>query len=444
MEQEIDWSYERSMNHTYLVCDGMMKEDDYEIQMILNNQIAGILPSHLDKIDGKIKLYYEISSKQPLRRIYDKKKMDYKSLEMLLSSLQKVIIKMEEFLLTTESLIMNPDMIYVDLDKKEVCFCLLPGFLDRENTLHRLMEFILECVDYSDEKAVAAAYEWYKKTDEDNFSYNQVFSEVFEEKEQKIKTTENDERIEHMEEITNDIFDVDAPEETEEHKFAGKFMDKILGDRKRLNTVITGGVILAGILILIVLKLICNWSLEQMIAAFVSVVVIVGYFRYRQNADDEEEELDFFFEEDIDLNMEKPIKYEEKQIQEQTMFSDLSSNNNEAERICEYGETVFFDNLQMEIGRVLKSVNKQFEDCSIKIFPFVLGKLQGAVDGVINHETVSRIHCKIELENGEYYITDLNSTNGTIVNEVLLKPNESIKLQIGDEVQIGQARYVFQ
>lgn len=55
--------------------------------------------------------------------------------------------------------------------------------------------------------------------------------------------------------------------------------------------------------------------------------------------------------------------------------------------------------------------------------PFTLGRSLKC-DVVIPHDAVSRIHCKIELIKGEFYVTDLNTRNGTTINEVKIEPNK--------------------
>lgn len=44
---------------------------------------------------------------------------------------------------------------------------------------------------------------------------------------------------------------------------------------------------------------------------------------------------------------------------------------------------------------------------------------------------------------GEYYLTDLNSRNGTSVNGQILKNGEDRLLEDEDEVDFAQARYIF-
>ena len=71
------------------------------------------------------------------------------------------------------------------------------------------------------------------------------------------------------------------------------------------------------------------------------------------------------------------------------------------------------------------------------------GKMQNAADAVIDLPTVSRVHAKIRKRDEEYYLTDLNSRNGTSVNGRMLKCDEEYCLQDQDEVDFAQARYIF-
>lgn len=448
MEQGITLSYERNMNHTYLVCCGNVNENHYEMQMILNNQIPGILSHQLNKVDGKIKLLYEITSKQPLLRIYEKKKMNYEELKTLLWSVQQVILKMEDFLLSTKYLITNPEMIYVDIEKKEYYFCLIPEEQEESHTLHRLMEFLLECIDYSDEKAVAAAYECYKKSGEDNCSFMQIFQEVFEERGQGIKKIEVQKSASNDKEQQNIQSEIEFEME-EESKGA---------DEKKLVDLKSVPVIVIGILILMILAAgiavafgFYKEITEKVLATAVLACIAAGYYLYKLKYAETEEPEDFFFEEE---NKEIKIKYKESKTEIITNPL-VEEENFEIEKNAEeltkniistsvvYGETTFFQNTQVTSYRTLKASENQYQDFVIELYPFIVGKLEGAVDGVVRHETVSRIHCKLDLEEGEYYITDLNSTNGTIVNGNLLNTNEKANLKVGDEIRLGQVVYTF-
>ena len=73
----------------------------------------------------------------------------------------------------------------------------------------------------------------------------------------------------------------------------------------------------------------------------------------------------------------------------------------------------------------------------------IIGKMENAADVVIPRPTVSRVHARIRKVEEGYFLTDLNSRNGTSVNGRMLKANEEYQLQDEDEVDFAEARYVF-
>jgi len=61
-------------------------------------------------------------------------------------------------------------------------------------------------------------------------------------------------------------------------------------------------------------------------------------------------------------------------------------------------------------------------------------------DIFLDDVTVSRRHAEFRLENGEFWVVDIDSLNGTYLNR---KPVQSAMLANGDEIQIGKFRLVF-
>ncbi len=65
------------------------------------------------------------------------------------------------------------------------------------------------------------------------------------------------------------------------------------------------------------------------------------------------------------------------------------------------------------------------------------------MDYVIARDTVSRLHARIDQENGGYTVTDLNSTNGIRVDGRLLETNETVPLSVGSEIYLADAGFLF-
>ena len=276
----------------------------------------------------------------------------------------------------------------------------------------------------------------------------QIFQEVFEERGQGTK------KIEVQKPASNDKEQQSIQSEIEfemEEESKG-------ADEKKLVDLKSVPVIVIGILILMILAAGIAVALgfykeitEKVLAAAVLACIAAGYYLYKLKYAETEEPEDFFFEEE---NKEIKIKYKESKTENITNPL-VEEENFEIEKNAEeltkniistsvvYGETTFFQNAQVTSYRTLKASENQYQDFVIELYPFIVGKLEGAVDGVVRHETVSRIHCKLDLEEGEYYITDLNSTNGTIVNGNLLNTNEKANLKVGDEIRLGQVVYTF-
>ena len=84
------------------------------------------------------------------------------------------------------------------------------------------------------------------------------------------------------------------------------------------------------------------------------------------------------------------------------------------------------------------------EKISINKPLFHIGKEKGYVDYcVLNNPAVSRSHADIITENTEYYIVDMNSTNHTYVNDVIIQSNVKTKLNDGDKVRLANEDFVF-
>lgn len=86
-------------------------------------------------------------------------------------------------------------------------------------------------------------------------------------------------------------------------------------------------------------------------------------------------------------------------------------------------------------------INGRSYSCATKDH-IIIARREG--DIVIENQTISQPHCEIVRDNGQSYIRDLNSTNGTFViaNGIRYKVDgiSGQELQTGDEIELGHIR----
>lgn len=73
--------------------------------------------------------------------------------------------------------------------------------------------------------------------------------------------------------------------------------------------------------------------------------------------------------------------------------------------------------------------------------PLSIGRSREADIPLLDDKT-SRVHCGIRLSDGEFYIKDLKSRNGTFVNGQRIE--DTVKIKAGDRIQIGSTVFVLE
>ena len=73
----------------------------------------------------------------------------------------------------------------------------------------------------------------------------------------------------------------------------------------------------------------------------------------------------------------------------------------------------------------------------------IIGSMAERADCCINLPGISRTHAKIIRENNQYYVKDLNSTNGTRVNDVVLASYQLVPINRNDTITVGNVKLMF-
>lgn len=93
-------------------------------------------------------------------------------------------------------------------------------------------------------------------------------------------------------------------------------------------------------------------------------------------------------------------------------------------------------------GELICDRRDTFRDFQLEKSAVILGK-NPKVQLHIDKDTISQFHARIEYQDGGYYIEDLNSTNGTYINDKVLNYKSKQRLEAGDRVRFADVGYRF-
>ena len=155
--------YSREMNHNYMTIEAPEEETGYAVQMLSANAIEGLLKFRVRQTEEAREYYYEITSRQPLRRVLEKRTLSGQELRSILLGVLAVLKRVEEYLLKEEQLLLDPEYLYLEPDHFTVELCLVPGHREEApQALSKLLGYLLERADHQDREAVVLAYNLYQ------------------------------------------------------------------------------------------------------------------------------------------------------------------------------------------------------------------------------------------------------------------------------------------
>ena len=492
--------YKRDMNHNYLILTGeeMIDTDSYQVRMIVANVVPDLLQCRIQGMDGKFMVYYDVTSRQPLTTLFENSKLGIEELQVILSGFIQVMEEMSEYLLNPCQLILEPEYIYMDAEKKNVRFCYLPGFQGEvQKQFQSLAEYFLPRLDHEDGRAVMLGYGVYRRALEDSFHLEHIKEELYKVREGAASDFEDYEKKpatvpEEKNTLQNDSqkelwqmesWEREKPKETKktsrrnwkknnsETTETGKVWKPVIGFMGALFILlaITTGMTM-GYIPRVSVEVFLGIVLLLMSLGMLSYVLLKKITENKKNKNIVEKDPKRAEENyDADVSRKnKHLSYEEERWEKENIENkenmtvsggidtDINENVKEKKQEIlpkrkktekfteEFGETVVLSSGAVKGPATLVSREPgELATIYLEQDITVIGKLETAADAVINIPTVSRIHAKIRKRAGEYYLTDLNSRNGTCINGQILKTGEDHLLENEDEVDFAQARYIF-
>ena len=331
------------------------------------------------------------------------------------------------------------------------------GAGDFPEKLSHLLEYLLGKVDYQDHGAVVLAYGLYRESLKENYGIEDLLEflasgEYQEEKNKRILETDLAEQPEeNMFEIRRQEREVISHPSDQESQTIPSSFRKGFRYWKQI----------AAVVCLLAVTPVFVWGLMGMeffirygVVIEIAEAVLAAAYLWRQKEGSEDDDKKTG-------NGQRKKKEPEEQMEEippwEMVFYEEPERKQEeiprgrtvqtslhAEQVDLEPQTVLLTESDRPPSKhVLSSQNPSQPDIPVPYYPFLIGKQTNLADYVLEHETISRLHVRIDETEDGYKITDLNSTNGTRVEGQLLEANETVPLLPGMEIEIADLRYRF-
>lgn len=484
--------YKRDLQNNYLVLEVAEPdaEDGYGLRMAEQNHVKGLLPMHECRRDGKMYLHYEITSKQSLESLYEKKLMGYQDILYVLSGIRDTLEDMRKYLLSPQKLLFSPEMIYVLPERGGLLLCYYVK--EDECPITMLAEFILKRLDHKDRQAVTLGYGFFQQASGANFSLAKTLKEILAVSGEagrqaaaraganagipKIaggaQTTHVEENAgiggaqtaraegdagapgalggselyreemkfrgkewmqeESVEELYEDAYREDPPVIHRERKRKREEKESFVD---RVFSVVHPAILLSFLALLVVLELLIVFGVLGLTEAggcfflILSVEILVNRKVLNKKKNDREEWQEDEENEEYQRVLQEMYRNEVAPEPEPVEETRCLLQEEETDEIC----------LIYQPGK--NSERTTWPDIFLGPDPIYVGKIKGEADIILASSTVSRMHARLEVRDGRCFLRDMNSKNGTFVNGKRLMPQEESELQEKDIIAFAEITY---
>ena len=490
--------YERDLSHKYIVMDlGDKDTGDYRYKMLEAQKTKGLMACSVRSINSDSFLYYEADGLRSIGDRFASRGMNAQQLLEFFADLEKVCQDMSEYLLEEDSLVMTMDTVMVNLVDGHFRFLCLPG--DNREDIETFAIELTDKVDHNDDRAVNAAYEFCALVEENGYNLSTIagmmkgkMSEFAEShdasdmgQQNKAGGTSFSTSESKVVTAAHPDFYEDFDEEDEKPKKSSR-KEKKDSDIKSLYIFSILSIIIGMLGVAIRYFYVLSPRQNIISLSVIAVTFIMGIaallFADRKKKSIEMKEIDDNIKTEMSIvkkkkeaekKRRKSKSYEDDDFDIEEDFSksfcpsDSSFTRSDEKAFGSVASSVLMPNLQMfasrqeqarkghvsmtsDLGTTVldapkiktsgRLYSRGLDNCiqiSTDKLPLTIGKMEGCVDFVIPDKTISRIHARLFEQNGDMYLIDLGSTNGTYHNGGRLPAQKAVRIVPGDEVRLS-------
>lgn len=384
----MDITYKRSGNNNYMIMSSFEEAPEHEKRMLENNDIEYLLPFFSVTTEEGEKFWYDINGKKSVKHIMESSNCDRSQLFSLLLAVFDAIDGIGEFLISGQHIIMNEETIYVSpSNENTVYLCYNPdGTSEIKESLRYLLEYIISVMSHDDQVQVDVVYDIYESLCDDSFFLDDARRKIYDKNEislpQQYQSYAPESPESYETEFEHDRYEAD------EYSDFGEKLDQIFEDDEEDENFLK--------------NIIVNITTipSKILAVFVK------------------KKDEYFPPKDLEEDMiYEPGEY----IPEPTVML------NEQGSMC--------------LGKLNYDGNGNEKNHTLSGDNIHIGSRDEGNDILLHSNVVSRHHAKISKRGNDYYIEDLNSTNGTYVNGTALEVGQEKILHPMDKIVFADVPY---
>ena len=412
--------------------------EEYEYEMCMRNPIRKLLPMTREQMDHRSTVSYEITGCTKLEDILQKMWITTDQLRSIVENLIDAIKSVKAYLLYPDNLLVSVEEIYVEsgeaasfsrmdggkLEEEALCqerksmelkFMYVPGYQrNLSEQIRDFLEYVMERVDRQDVEAVMLAWHLHTMLKKPLFNMKDL---------EGCLTTPKKEEETIAKEVGR-----------EKNTWEGQKEKNAQNVKKEKNTWLFFALLefflLLGegwILYQIYFFGILEWKRNIFLAVSGALILngALCFSLYRKGK--EKERLEELFE--------------DKDGEEHGSI--LLQKGREREEIT-WENTTLLNEVKKEGFARLLSIDGKNEDITITMTPFLIGKSPKETDYRMKQSVISRIHAKITVREGHYYIEDMASTNGTFHNGKRITKGRFFEMKAGDVIRLADMEFIFE
>ncbi len=473
---------------------------DYQCRMVIDNELGPFVPMTMQMRDSDVVLCLDISSRQPLSRLYERRTMDVWQIRRLLEGIAQACEVAEQYLMDVDRILLAPEYIFVEPEQDRCRFAF--GF-EKETTfseeLSGLLCYLLDHISRDDYECVGLAYNLYQESRKKTCGIRDLLAIAMKDKGASVSPPPEVKYMNSDPVKPIEVFDMDPgevfrsagepvteqgmgarekagkehrvlgflPPPREKREMAGTARSKIgrrITERIPLQILwhirlflysVAGAILLTGIYLSTAKE---RTGREKMISAggIVLVCLAVGqvaalYLQKKNGANKDRARGSKDHSETGILNFDENYAAEGDFYPDETENDRITArtthpiNAKWTEITTEFKtERLFARGSGKDKGCLRSRVPERTSDIVPDHFPYIIGKLEGATDHCPKSPLISRLHARLEQRPDGVYIIDLNSTNGTFINGNRLLPSQEVKLAPGDEIALADLHFFYE